>query len=146
MLKWSRFFLGGFAVFLLIQWIPYGKDHSSPHVLRAPVWDSKETQAYFENSCADCHSNETRWPWYSHIAPVSWLIQRHVNEGRQKLNLSALGYQNNEIGEMAEAIWERHMPPRDYLLLHADAVRKEDDLQRFIRGLERTFANPQNTP
>ncbi len=144
--RWFRFLIALIFLFLLIQVIPYGRRHNNPPVVKEPVWDSPETKVYFDNSCADCHSNRTIWPWYSSIAPISWVIQHHVDEGRQKLNLSALGHQKNDISEMADLIWERSMPPQDYLLMHPKAVRESKDLQAFIRGLERTFADPQNSP
>ncbi|MCX7782465.1 MAG: heme-binding domain-containing protein, partial [Meiothermus sp.] len=86
---WS---IGALALVLLaIQLVPYGRDHQNPPVVAEPPWDSPQTRALFVRACADCHSNQTRWPWYSHIAPVSWLVQRDVEEGRSKLNLSLWG-------------------------------------------------------
>jgi hypothetical protein len=75
---------GGFAVlflvllFGLIQFVPYGRDHSNPPVYQEPQWDSPQTQELVSNACYDCHSNETVLPWYSNIAPVSWLIQQRA--------------------------------------------------------------------
>lgn len=85
-------FFGALALVLLaIQLVPYGRDHHNPPAVAEPPWDSPQTRELFVKACADCDSNQTRWPWYSHIAPVSWLVQRDVEEGRSKLNLSLWG-------------------------------------------------------
>ena len=74
-------------------------------------------------SCGDCHSNLTRWPWYTSVAPASWLVQRDVDEGRGALNLSELGRARVELDEIAEVIREGGMPPLQYRLIHRDARR-----------------------
>ena len=74
------------GVLLIIQFVPYGRDHTNPPVIAEPAWDSPQTRALFFRACADCHSNETTWPWYSTIAPASWLITRDVMEGRATFN------------------------------------------------------------
>ena len=90
--KWIRtIFLGlGIVVVmgLLIQVIPYGHDHTNPPVVNEPNWDSPQTREITKRACFDCHSNETVWPWYSNIAPVSWLVYRDVSDGREHLNFS----------------------------------------------------------
>jgi mono/diheme cytochrome c family protein len=68
-----------------IQLVPYGRDHINPQVTQESRWDSARTRALAARACFDCHSNETVWPWYSNVAPVSWLIQRDVDEGRRAL-------------------------------------------------------------
>lgn len=74
-----------------IQFVPYGKEHSNPTVIAEPDWDSPMTRELFFTSCFNCHSNETFWPWYSKIAPVSWLMQSDVDEGREHFNISMWG-------------------------------------------------------
>jgi hypothetical protein len=82
MKKWMRPFLLAIAglifVSLVIQLIPYGHDHTNPTILQEPNWNNPETRAITKRACFDfdCHSNETVWPWYSNIAPVSWLVYR----------------------------------------------------------------------
>ena len=90
-----------------------------------------EVKRILKKSCYDCHSNETDWPWYSYIAPASWLVSRHVEDGRRHLNFSeweamrAMGWVREEIhGEVAEGA----MPIKSYLLLHADANVTADEL------------------
>lgn len=128
------------AGFVLIQLVPYGHAHNNPPVPQAPNWDSPKTQAFFERACADCHSNQTVWPWYSNIAPVSWLIQHHVDEGRSLLNLSELG-RKNEVGKMGVSIFKGRMPPKTYLPLHPKARLSQTEQADFIHGLEQTFGN-----
>lgn len=81
-------FVGGFV---LMQLVSYGRNHTNPPVVSEPTWDSPETRALAVRACYDCHSNETVWPWYTNVAPVSWLIQREVAEGREELNFSTWG-------------------------------------------------------
>ena len=69
----------GVIVFAAIQLVPFGHDHTNPPVVAEPAWDSPETRAFAVTACFDCHSNQTVWPWYSNIAPVSWLVQRDVD-------------------------------------------------------------------
>ena len=77
--------IGGFV---LIQLLPIGKDYTNPPVVQEPAWDSPQTRELAMAACGDCHSNETTWPAYSKIAPISWLVARDVEEGRSKLNFS----------------------------------------------------------
>src|SRR5687768_3027163 len=81
MLRWLGVAIVG--VLAAVQLVPYGRDHTNPPVRQEPAWDRPQTRALVARACFDCHSNETTWPWYSHIAPVSWLIQRDVVEGRR---------------------------------------------------------------
>lgn len=88
----AKLFLGilifALAGGLLIQLVPYGRAHTNPPVVMEPQWDSAVTRETFYRACGDCHSNQTVWPWYSNIAPISWMIQNHVDEGRTKFNAS----------------------------------------------------------
>ncbi|GAB4473100.1 MAG: heme-binding domain-containing protein [Anaerolineales bacterium] len=133
-------FGGGLLILLLIQLIPYGRSHTNPPVIAEPNWDSSQTRAYFYRACADCHSNETVWPWYSNIAPVSWLIQRDVDEGRAAFNISEWGTRReNEGDEAAKLVQEGEMPLPIYLPLHPEARLSAQEKQAFIQGLIATF-------
>ena len=133
--------LGGAIVLLiLIQLIPYGKDHSNPPVTGEPVWDSERTQELFSRSCRDCHSNETVWPWYTHVAPASWLAQFDVEHGREKFNVSEWGRPGkNEGDEAAEEVRKGKMPPFFYIPLHPEAKLSETERQELVDGLIATF-------
>jgi hypothetical protein len=124
---------------LAIQLVPYGRDHTNPPVTGEPPWDSAATRELAVVACFDCHSNETVWPWYSNLAPISWRLQRHVDEGRAKLNFSEWGSREQETGEIVEVVSEGEMPPWDYPLLHPDARLSDADTQALIDGLGKTF-------
>ena len=128
------------SVFILIQFIPYGRDHSNPPVVAEPEWNSLRTKELFDRACADCHSNETRWLWYSHIAPVSWLIQSDVENGREEFNVSMWGVQEeNEGDEAAEEVEEGEMPPWFYYIPRPSEKHSETEEQELIDGLILTF-------
>lgn len=87
---------------------------------------SPETAAAIGRSCRDCHSNQTVWPWYSYIAPVSWLIASDVKEGRAKLNFSQWNIYSPEmsrikLGEICEEVKKGEMPPAYYIPMHPEA-------------------------
>jgi hypothetical protein len=126
---------------LAIQFIPYGREHDNPPVIAEPRWDSAQTRALFARACADCHSNETSWPWYSNVAPVSWLVQRDVEEGRAKWNVSEWGRPENESEEAAETVQNDTMPLRIYTLLHPQARLSAAEKQALIDGFIATFGN-----
>ncbi len=125
--------------FLVVQLVPYGRSHTNPPVTGAPTWDSERTQALFMAACGDCHSNTTSWPWYTNVAPASWLTQRHVDEGREKLNVSTWGSGEQEADDAAEMTRSGEMPPWDYLLLHPEARLSVADRQALAEGLAATF-------
>lgn len=125
------------AGFLILQFVPV--DTSNPPVVSEPKWDSPQTQALVEEACYDCHSNETKWPWYSHVAPVSWVIAREVHEGRRSLNYSE--WSAYEENESIETILQGRMPPRQYELLHPEARLTNADKQALIAGLKKTFGS-----
>jgi Haem-binding domain len=128
------------AIFLLIQLIPYGRIHSNPTVVSEPQWASPQTRDMAKKACFDCHSNETVWPWYSNIAPVSWLAYRDVAEGRRRMNFSDWNnYHLREAGELSSAINEGEMPPIQYLLMHTAARLTGVEKKQLIAGLSKTL-------
>jgi hypothetical protein len=121
--------LGVVVVFAAIQFVPV--DRSNPAVT-AEVPASPEARAVLRRACHDCHSNETVWPWYSQVAPVSWLVARDVRKGREELNLSTWDryttkQQVKKLKESWEEVAEGEMPPWFYLPVHRDAVLSADD-------------------
>ena len=132
-------------VMIAVQFIPYGKNHANLPVIAEPEWDSQQTQDLFVRTCADCHSNETKWPWYSRIAPLSWLVQYDVEEGREHFNVSMWGVQKkNEGNEAKEEFEEGEMPPWFYVLLHPDAKLSESERQTLSNGLAATFGEKED--
>ena len=126
---------------LAIQLIPYGRNHTNPPVVAEPPWDSPQTRALFMRACGDCHSNETTWPWYSNIAPMSWLVQMDVEQGRGAFNVSEWGRGRNKAWEAPQAIREGEMPPFQYTILHPSARLSAAEKQALIQGLLATFGS-----
>jgi hypothetical protein len=127
----SKIILGGLATLILVlQVVPV--ERTNPPVqeqLAAP--DS--VMAIFRGSCFDCHSNETQWPWYAYVAPVSWFVTGHVNHARGHLNFSTWdAYDAEERADLIEEIWENvekgEMPLPSYLRLHRDAQLSNQQL------------------
>ena len=131
-------------IVVAIQAVPYGRRHDNPPVTGAPAWDSARTEHLARRACFDCHSHETKWPWYANIAPVSWRIQRHVDEGRRKMNLSVSGRGLGEVDEAAEELQSGAMPPWDYVLAHPEARLTEEEKQALTVGLTKTFPSAES--
>lgn len=128
-------FGGALLLFGLIQLVSYGRDHTNPPVVQEPAWSSPEVRALAQRACFDCHSNETVYPWYSNIAPVSWLVQHDVEEGRSKLNFSDWERSREDGDEMAEAIEKGEMPMPIYLIQHPEARLTPAETATLIEGL-----------
>lgn len=139
MKKIINFSISGLLVlFILIQLIPFGRQHTNPPVVQEPQWDSVQTRELAQRACFDCHSNESVWLWYSNVAPVSWLVQRDVNEGREKLNFSDWG-RAREKDEIIEVIQEGEMPMAIYLIMHPEARLNAAEKKALISGLQATI-------
>jgi hypothetical protein len=124
------------AAFILIQFVRPEKNDSKNEmkamstVMEIPV----EVTKIIETSCADCHSNSTKYPWYSEIAPASWYLAQHVKEGKENLNFSEWTAYNKDqqahiLNDIKEVLNEREMPLKSYLLIHKDAKLTENQYQ-----------------
>lgn len=136
--------LGGVVgLFLVMQLVPYGRDHSNPAVLAEPRWDSPATRELAVRACFDCHSNQTKWPWYAHVAPFSWVTQRHVTVGRSVMNFSEWNAEWTNAYPLAEQVGSQvlrtEMPPRSYRLLHPEAELTTAEKLKLARGLHATL-------
>jgi len=97
-----------------------------------------EIRALIKRSCADCHSNQTVWPWYSYVAPVSWLVENDVRHGRERMNLSRwpeYSFQQQEklLADIASALKNREMPLPQYALIHRDARLSDAEIDIVYR-------------
>jgi hypothetical protein len=126
----------GVVLFGLIQLIPFGHNHVNPPTVSEPTWSSPEARALVKEHCFQCHSNETEWPWYSNIAPASWLIQMDVNLGRDKFNFSDWKNKPGEVDEMRGEIQEGGMPPIQYWMFHPNSRLSDQQKQELINALE----------
>jgi mono/diheme cytochrome c family protein len=129
------------VVLILIQFLP-GRDHSNPPVTGTPKWDSPRTVELFKRACGNCHSNETIWPGYSNIAPISWLINLDVKVARSKFNVSEWGQQKrNEGDEAASETRKGKMPPWFYMPTHPEAKLTPAEKDELVKGLVATFGD-----
>jgi mono/diheme cytochrome c family protein len=134
------FLVAGLAVaFMAIQLVPYGRPTPNPPVRREPNWDSSRTRELAARACFDCHSNQTRHPWYSYVAPVSWLVNSDIEGARSKMNLSEWDLPQREAMAAVEQIEKGNMPLPFYVPLHPEARLSDEERQALINGIEATF-------
>ena len=130
------------ALFLLIQLIPYGRTHTNPPTTVEPAWDSPRTRELAKRACFDCHSNETRWPWYANVAPMSWAVQQDVDAARRVMNFSEWTVPYALSIYSGRRVFGGNMPPKKYILAHPEADLTEDERMELGRGLEATLGKP----
>lgn len=138
----SRWLLIAAAVVVVAQLIPVPRTNP-PVESKMPA--PPEVRAVLDRSCADCHSNETRWPWYAYVAPASWLVAYDVHHAREHMNFSTWNrYDAEEQSDKKEEIWEEveegEMPMWNYLLAHPDARLSDADKQTLRRFSARASA------
>jgi hypothetical protein len=124
-----RIGLAALVLLVAIQLIPVNR--SNPNVdpsqtIYATLPMPADVKAVFERSCKNCHSNETSWPWYSYVAPISWVVVRDVHQARKAMNLSEWGsypinIKTNKLEEICEQLTNGDMPDRKYTLIHRRA-------------------------
>jgi hypothetical protein len=129
---------------VLIQVIPFGHSHTNPPVAGEPAWDSAQTRDLARRACYDCHSNETVWPWYSNVAPISWLVQRDVNGGRQHLNFTDWNSPQRHAKDVASEVNGGDMPPWFYLPMHPAARLTDAEKQALVAGAGKSLG-PQSS-
>lgn len=132
-MRWSV--VGVCVAFIAIQLVPVNR--TNPPV-QGDFRGSAEVVSVLRRACYDCHSNETVWPWYSRVAPLSWVIAHDVNEGRAALNFSTWtqlspAKQAEAIKESWEAVAEGEMPTWYYVALHPEAKLSAND-QSVLRA------------
>ncbi|MBK8180525.1 MAG: heme-binding domain-containing protein [Planctomycetes bacterium] len=135
----KRIGYGLLVLFGLIQLWPYGRDHEAPPGNVEPQWDSPRTRELALRACFDCHSNLTEWPWYSRVAPVSWLVQHDVDEGREHLNFSLFDRTQRHAEDCADELLSGEMPLSPYVWLHPKARLSPAEKDELAAGFDRTF-------
>ena len=123
------------VVLIVIQFIPVEKSNPPE---RADPPAPAEVQALLRRACYDCHSNETKWPWYARIAPASLLIARDVRKGRRELNFSlwekyADPRKAKKLKEIAKEVGDGDMPLFFYTPLHPDAKLSPAERERIVK-------------
>ncbi len=122
----------------LAQLVPV--ERTNPPVVSS-VQAPAAVKKILEGACFDCHSHETRWPWYSQVAPLSWGIARHVRDGRKDLNFSVwpvLDFERQDLifHAMDKQLRQGAMPPRSYALVHAGARLSAADRAALLAWVE----------
>ncbi len=123
MRKWIA--LSGLAVIAVLVAIQFVAVTTANPPVESDIPTSPEVKAFLRRACYDCHSHETAWPWYSHIAPISWIIVSDVQEGRAEVNFSmwnryGIQQQVIKLKESWQEVAEDEMPPWFYLAMHRD--------------------------
>ena len=146
LLKWLL--PGLAAIVLLLQFtnpartnppVPPGGDISATNPPPTQI------MALLHAACYDCHSYETTWPWYSRVAPVSWLVVGDVNDGRERLNFSEWPHgdpdkEARRLGSISEELGYKEMPPAKYTIIHADARLTDDQRKELENWADTTSA------
>lgn len=134
-LKWTAIFLA--IIFAGLQFIRPARTNppvDEARTISAHTHITPEVAAILDRSCNDCHSNQTRWPWYSNIAPVSWFVTNHVNVGRREMNLSDWAQytqddQQHFLKKICMEVKGGQMPLSSYLRLHHEAKLSSEDVK-----------------
>jgi hypothetical protein len=127
--------LGVVGIFVAIQFVPYGWRHPNPPVTLNAPWPDPAAEAIARESCYDCHSNETDWRWYSYVAPMSWLVRRDVEDGRDKLNFSTWDTGPGSVDDAIDQAAGGSMPPDQYTRIHGGAELTEDEVATLVAAL-----------
>ena len=135
----GKILLGALILLVLAQAVPYGRDHANPAATSQLKFADAGTEALFRDACADCHSDDTDWPWYSNVAPVSWLVENDVKEGRGILDVSRWDRAQASIDEVVEVLAEDEMPPLQYKIPHGDARLSQAERARLAEGMRRSY-------
>lgn len=135
MLRWVAVVIAMF--FLGVQFVRPLRTNPSfdgAHALQSHVDVPSEVGAVLGRACMDCHSNQTRWPWYSNVAPASWFVADHVDHGRRHLNFSTWARYDRDraehlMGDICKEVKSGTMPMPSYLLLHPGAKLTPQDVK-----------------
>jgi hypothetical protein len=133
-------FASTLGTMVVIQAIPYGRTHSNPPITGEPEWATPRTRELMVRACFGCHSNEVEYPAYASVAPISWVVQSHVSEGREKVNYSEFNSRQRGADETVEVIEEGSMPPGYYTQFgrHPEAKLTTAEVAELIAGLKAT--------
>lgn len=141
-LKWLVVALA--VVFIGLQFVRPARTNPAvdqTQTIHAHLQMTPQVAAIIDRSCQDCHSNTTRWPWYSNVVPASWFLVDHVNEGRQHLNFSEWGRldrrrADKRLEEMCEEVSDKLMPLDSYTWIHRSAKLSADDIKTLCDWTE----------
>lgn len=142
MKKWLKR-IGIVAIVLLVAIQVYQPTRTNPAVdpkqeIHGVLKVEPAVATILNRSCNDCHSNRTNWPWYSRVAPASWLVVSDVQRGRSAVNFSEWGRyslqdQRKQLKEVCSAVAEGEMPASQYTLIHRSAKLSADERSAVCR-------------
>jgi len=124
------------VLFGLMQLVPYGRTHSNPRAIVEPKWDSPRTRELAVRACFNCHSNQTTWPWYANVAPLSWVVQYDVETARSVINFSEWNRPYELALYSGQSIRTGNMPTLKYRMAHPEANLTKQEMQELSRGLD----------
>jgi len=145
-LSLKRTAIGAAVVVALAQFIPVRKTNPTFDPV-GTIWSATSAPpqiiATFQRSCQDCHSNLTKWPWYSHVAPVSWVVASDVSDGRRHFNVDEWGSYSMEkkqsrLTKICEELKSGDMPDSKYTLIHRSAKLSEQERTALCDWAEAT--------
>ncbi|HEY0193685.1 MAG TPA: heme-binding domain-containing protein [Kofleriaceae bacterium] len=134
---WGLAIMAG--VFGLMQAIPYGRTHENPPAIQEPAWDSPRTRELAVRACFNCHSNQTRWPWYANVAPMSWVVVFDVDAARSVINFSEWNRPYEMAAYSSQSIMTGNMPTLKYRMAHPEADLTQAEMIELAHGLDATF-------
>ena len=128
------------VIFIIIQFVRPARNVGNVNPekdITAAFAVPNDVQGILKTSCSDCHSNDTRYPWYVNIQPFGWFMDSHIKEGKRKMNFSEfatypLRRQHNKLNDIIENVSDGEMPLPSYLLIHTDAKLSDEQKQKLI--------------
>lgn len=145
MKKYKKYIFGALAIALIfIQFFQIDKTNPptpTENDFITMTQPPAEIAEMLKNSCYDCHSNHTKYPWYTNVSPLSHWIKGHIDNGRKKLNFSTwnqydAGKRSHKLEEIAEEVKATHMPIFTYTLMHSDAKMTTEERAAFVKYYE----------
>ncbi|MGH2565457.1 MAG: heme-binding domain-containing protein [Ginsengibacter sp.] len=145
MSRFKKILLGLFGSLIIIQFIRPGRNKSDQvlatdftKIFSVPA----DVQSVLQNTCYDCHSNNTHYPWYFNIQPVAWIMASHIKNGRKELNFSEFGNytqrrQASKLKDIADQVKDGEMPLSSYKLMHRNARLSEDQKVLFVNWMKK---------
>jgi mono/diheme cytochrome c family protein len=146
-LLFKIFIISGIIAFIVIQFFQPEKnvgEITQNHIFKQEQLP-ENVQQTFQNACMDCHSNNTNYPWYNKIAPVSWMLNKHVTEGKDEMNFSEWGEMDayDKIGvleDIRQEVERKTMPLKGYVVMHKEAKLSEEQIAALLAWIDKKGA------
>ncbi len=144
---WRIILIVVIVIFIAIQFIPVKRDNPP---VKSDIPAPADVKAILHRACYNCHSNETKWPWYSHVAPASWLVTSDVHEARSHMDWSDWNqYDAEDQHDFIEHIWKLvnsgDMPLWYYKIAHPESKLTVEDKMKIKNWVQSVTADTNNT-